>query len=84
MRPLTTEDRFAQPDPIVTEISRIDQGGTVFITFDPAEVYVPDDWQKIFQVEERAKLEEKTQAVYKELASQFLAATFFKESDELD
>ena len=84
MRPKLTEERLAEPKPILSEISKIDKSGIVIINFHPAEVWVPKEWRQIFIPEEREKLNEKVQLAYQEFSRQFLSASFFKESDELD
>ena len=54
-----TEERLAEPKPILSEISKIDKSGIVIIDFHPAEVWVPKEWRQIFIPEEREKLNEK-------------------------
>ena len=56
IKPLPAEERFEQPDPIISDISKIDQGGTIYIEFSPPIVFVSDTWKQIFNAEERSQL----------------------------
>ena len=65
-------------------LRKINQAGIVYIDFEPREVQVPDDWQRMWDLSIVEKMSEEDRFKYEQELKKILSIEFVKNSEELD
>ena len=61
-----TEQEILEEVEIEASLTKITAAGEVFIDFSPAIVIVPNDWRRLWNIEEREKMSLKDREAYEE------------------
>lgn len=65
-------------------MEQVDQKGNVLIRFNPPIVLIPNDWEKLWNLEEREKMSIEDQASFDKELLKIMHVQFEKNSDELE
>ena len=82
IRPRNSDEPVIEP--MKAYVSEIDKVGKVTIKYSPPEAVVPDQWQQIFDPEERNKLPDAERKAIEAKIPQYFDVRFRKNSDETD
>ena len=64
-------------------VNEIDESGNVYLNFEPGIVMVPNDWDKIWSLEERQKMSFQDRLEFEEALLDIMHVRFEQNSDEL-
>ena len=72
-----------EPVKIGVSVDQIDESGNVLLNFEPGIVMVPNDWDKMWSLEEREKMNYQDRLEFEKALLDIMHVKFEQNSDEL-
>ena len=72
-----------KPVKVSVAVKDLDESGNVFLSFEPGIVQVPNDWEKLWSLEEREKMNFDDRIEFENALLDIMHVRFEKNSDEL-